>query len=66
MIDEDRYCPDILIQLSSVQEALRNVGRALLRNHLRHCVTKGLREGSADRAETIYGELLDLIYQHSR
>jgi DNA-binding FrmR family transcriptional regulator len=34
MVEEDRYCPDILTQISSVQEALRSVGRELMLNHL--------------------------------
>src|SRR5437763_10096495 len=44
MVEADRYCPDIMIQISSVQEALRGVGRALMRNHLEHCVTKAIKE----------------------
>src|SRR5213083_2698248 len=36
MVDEDRYCADVLTQVSSVQEALRGVGRSLLHNHLKH------------------------------
>src|SRR5690349_20043592 len=35
MIEGDRYCPDIIVQVSAVQEALRTVGRQLMRNHLR-------------------------------
>jgi DNA-binding FrmR family transcriptional regulator len=34
MVEEDRYCPEIITQIASVQEALRGVGRQLLRNHL--------------------------------
>src|SRR5689334_13318721 len=37
MVDEERYCADIMIQIASVQEALRAVGRELMRNHLKHC-----------------------------
>ncbi|MGH9159856.1 MAG: metal-sensitive transcriptional regulator [Vicinamibacteraceae bacterium] len=66
MVEEDRYCPDILVQLSAAQEALRHVGRALMANHLRHCVTEALREGSDGRVEATYDELLELIYKHSR
>jgi CsoR family transcriptional regulator, copper-sensing transcriptional repressor len=65
MIEEDRYCPDILTQVSSVQEALRAVGRELMRNHLKHCATKAIRSGGAD-AEATYDELIELIYKHSR
>lgn len=66
MVEEDRYCPDILTQISSVQEALRAVGKALMRNHLKHCATEALRAGDAERAEAVYDELLHLIYRHSR
>jgi CsoR family transcriptional regulator, copper-sensing transcriptional repressor len=65
MVDEDRYCPDIMTQISSVQEALRSVGRELMRNHLRHCATAAIRAGDDD-AERMYDELLDMMYRHSR
>jgi DNA-binding FrmR family transcriptional regulator len=66
MIEEDRYCPDIMVQISAVQEALRTVGRALMRNHLRHCTTQALTQGGPKETEAVYDELLDLIYKHSR
>ncbi|MGH8071845.1 MAG: metal-sensitive transcriptional regulator [Candidatus Entotheonellia bacterium] len=66
MVEEDRYCADIMIQISSVQEALRAVGRALMRNHLRHCATQAISKGSPEEAEAMYDELLKLIYKHSR
>jgi DNA-binding FrmR family transcriptional regulator len=66
MVEEDRYCPDIMVQISSVQEALRAVGRALMRNHLRHCATEAISKGSPAEAEAMYNELLDLVYKHSR
>ncbi|HZT69381.1 MAG TPA: metal-sensitive transcriptional regulator [Terriglobia bacterium] len=66
MIEEDRYCPDIMIQISAAQEALRTVGRELMRNHLRHCVRRAVTDGPADQANAMYDELLELIYKHSR
>ena len=66
MVEEDRYCPDILMQIASVHEALRGVGKALMRNHLKHCATEALRGGDPGQAEVVYEELLDLIYRHSR
>jgi CsoR family transcriptional regulator, copper-sensing transcriptional repressor len=65
MVEEDRYCADIMIQISSAQEALRSVGRELMRNHLRHCATAAIRAGNDD-AERMYDELLDMMYRHSR
>ena len=65
MVEEDRYCADIMTQLSAVQEALRSVGRELMRNHLRHCATTAIRSGEGE-AEAMYDELLDLMYRHGR
>jgi CsoR family transcriptional regulator, copper-sensing transcriptional repressor len=65
MIEEDRYCADVLTQISSVHEALRSVGRELMRNHLKHCATTAIR-GSDGDAEAMYDELVDLMYKHSR
>ena len=65
MIEGDRYCADVLTQIASVHEALRGVGRELMRNHLRHCATTAIREGG-DRAEQTYDELVDLMYRSAR
>ena len=65
MVEEDRYCADILTQISSVQEALRGVGRELMRNHLRHCASAAIRVGG-ERADEMYDELVDLMYTYSR
>jgi DNA-binding FrmR family transcriptional regulator len=66
MVADDRYCADILVQVSSVQEALRAVGRALMRNHLCHCASQAIRKGSPAEAGRMYDELLELIYTHAR
>ena len=65
MIEEDRYCTDVLTQIASAQEALRSVGRELMRNHLKHCATAAIRQGDA-RAEEMYDELIDVMYKRLR
>ena len=65
MIEEDRYCADILTQISSVHEALRGVGRELMRNHLKHCATSAIKAGP-EQAEPMYDELIDLMYRNLR
>src|ERR1700704_1026597 len=65
MVEEDRYCADILTQISSVHEALRGVGRELMRNHLKHCATGAIRTGG-QQADSMYDEIVDLMYTHSR
>jgi CsoR family transcriptional regulator, copper-sensing transcriptional repressor len=62
MVEEDRYCADVLIQISSVHEALRSVGRELVRNHLKHCASAAIRKSGED-AEQMYDELVDMIYK---
>ncbi len=65
MVEEDRYCADILIQVSAVHEALRKVSRALLENHLKHCATQAIQH-SPQKADAMYAELLDLFTRHSK
>jgi len=66
LVEEDRYCADILVQVSSVQEALRSVGLALMKNHLRHCASEAIRDAAPGRAEAMYEELLKLMDMHTR
>jgi|SRR5690606_18318976 len=65
MVEDDRYCADIMTQISSVHEALRSVSRELMRNHLKHCAATAIRSGDGE-AEAMYDELVDLMYKHSR
>jgi CsoR family transcriptional regulator, copper-sensing transcriptional repressor len=66
MVEEDRYCADIITQVASVQEALRGVARNLMKNHLRHCAAKAIESGKKQQTEAMYDELLELIYKHLR
>jgi DNA-binding FrmR family transcriptional regulator len=65
MVEEERYCADIMTQISSVQEALRSVGRELMRNHLKHCAASAIRASDAE-ADAMYDELVDLMFKHNR
>ena len=65
MIEEDRYCGDIVGQLSAIHEALRAVGRELMRNHLRHCAADAFRTGG-EKADAMSDELIDLMYRNAR
>ena len=65
MVESDRYCADIMMQISSVQEALRSVGRELMRNHLEHCASAAIRS-SENEATIMYDELIDLMYKNTR
>jgi CsoR family transcriptional regulator, copper-sensing transcriptional repressor len=65
MVEDQRYCADIMTQISSVHEALRSVGRELMRNHLKHCATSAI-QASPEDAESMYDELVEMMYRHSR
>jgi DNA-binding FrmR family transcriptional regulator len=60
MIEEDRYCADVVVQVAAAREALRGVGNALMRNHLKHCAAKAIRSGD-ESAAMMTEELLDLM-----
>ena len=60
MVEDERYCADIIMQIAAVHKALRAVGRQVMHNHLRHCATDAIRGGEAE-ADAMYRELLDLM-----
>ena len=66
MVEQDRYCADIIVQIASVQEALRGVARNLMKNHLVHCATQAISSGQPEESAATYDELLELIYTHLR
>ena len=63
MVEEDKTCEEILIQISSAKTALHKTGQVILEGHLRHCVVDGIREGQEE--ETIK-KLYSAIEQFSR
>jgi DNA-binding FrmR family transcriptional regulator len=65
MVEDERYCAEIITQVASVQEALRGVARELMRNHLKHCAAAAIKQGDT-RADAMYDELLELVYKHLR
>lgn len=57
MIDDNRYCGDILIQLSAAESALQNLGYIILKDHMETCVAEKIKSGDED----IIGETIELI-----
>jgi DNA-binding FrmR family transcriptional regulator len=66
MVEEERYCPDVLVQMSAIHESLRAVERILMKDHLQHCATEALRSGDERQAQRTYNELTELFYRHAR
>ncbi|MBM7840276.1 DNA-binding FrmR family transcriptional regulator [Alkalihalobacillus xiaoxiensis] len=63
MIEEDRYCVDVLIQLSAIQVALKKVSMTMLEDHSKHCVADAMKNGNGDEA---IAELMDVISRFSK
>jgi len=63
MVEADAYCVDVLTQLAAVHEGLRGVGRQIVENHLRTCVTEQLQSEDSRALESQYQELMDIIYK---
>lgn len=64
MIDEGRYCPDILTQLRAVRAAIRTVETSILESHLHHCVSDAARQGNdVDKAAKI-AEIVTLFKRY--
>ncbi len=66
MVEDDRYCLDILQQISSIHEALRGVGKVLMRNYLEVCATTAIRSKRKEKQDEIYNELMDVIYKFAK
>lgn len=58
MVEEERYCPDIMKQVSALEGSLEGVNRILLQNHIETCVVEHVKEG---RSEQVVDELMETI-----
>jgi len=63
MVEDDRYCIDILIQINAVNAALKQAGFSVLENHTSHCVLQAAESGEGE--ETVK-ELIDVMKQFSK
>ena len=57
MLEEDRYCDDILIQMAAIRKSLNSVGKEILKSHLKTCVTKEIKNDNL----AIIDEVMDLF-----
>jgi DNA-binding FrmR family transcriptional regulator len=66
MVDEDRYCIDILTQISAVTTALESLAFKILDDHVNHCVAGALASGDPEVADEKSRELLDAVHRFAR
>jgi len=66
MVEEDRYCIDIVTQIAAVRAALRRVEEAVLRDHVDHCVRHAIASGDKAEQERKVAELMDVLSRSDR
>lgn len=66
MVDEDRYCIDIVTQIAAVRAALGRVEEEILRDHVAHCVEHAIKSGDADEQRRKVSELMDVLARSQR
>jgi DNA-binding FrmR family transcriptional regulator len=66
MVEEERYCIDVLTQISAVTTALESLAFRILDDHVQHCVAGALASGDEHEAETKRRELLEAVHRFTR
>jgi DNA-binding FrmR family transcriptional regulator len=66
MVEEDRYCIDVLTQIAAVNTALESLAFRILDDHVNHCVAGALASGDPDEAATKSTELLEAVHRFAR
>lgn len=66
MVDEDRYCIDIVTQISAVRAALRRVEEEVLRDHVAHCVEGAIASGNREDQRQKIAELMEVLGRSDR
>lgn len=66
MVEEDRYCIDIVTQISAVRAALRRAEEEILRDHVSHCVEHAITSGDKDDQRTKIVEIIDVLRRSDR
>jgi DNA-binding FrmR family transcriptional regulator len=66
MVEDDRYCIDVVTQIAAVRAALRRVEEEVLKDHVAHCVEHAIRSGDPDEQRRKIGELMDVLGRADR
>ena len=65
MVEEGRYCVDVLTQIAAADQALRQVARELLTGHLDHCVRQAFDSGDEAERQRVSAELAEVMFKYS-
>ena len=61
MVEDERYCVDILVQISAIRSAINKVGNIILENHIKGCVANSIKEGNFEKSDELISELMQTI-----
>ena len=61
MVDEDRYCVDILTQIAAIRAALKGVEKLVIEDHTHHCIEDALASGDEEKQRQKFLELIELL-----
>ena len=66
MVEDERYCVDILVQISAIRSAINKVGNIILENHIKGCVTNSIKEGNTEKSDELISELMQTINKFTK
>ena len=66
MVEDERYCVDILVQISAIRSAINRVGNIILENHIKGCVSNSIKEGETQESEELISELMETINKFTK
>ncbi|WP_373599669.1 metal-sensitive transcriptional regulator [Paraclostridium bifermentans] len=66
MVEEERYCVDILVQISAIRSAINKVGNIILENHIKGCVSNSIKNGEVEKSEELISELMETINKFTK
>ncbi|RGX13107.1 metal-sensitive transcriptional regulator [Paraclostridium sordellii] len=66
MIEDERYCVDILVQISAIRSAINKVGNIILENHIKGCVSNSIKYGDFEQSDALISELMQTINKFTK
>lgn len=66
MVEDERYCVDVLIQISAIKSAINKVGNIILENHIKGCVSNSIKNGDSAQSEEVISELMSTINKFTK
>lgn len=66
MVEDERYCVDILVQISAIRSAINRVGNIILENHIKGCVSNSIKEGDTEESDELISELMETINKFTK